>query len=124
MSLHIRNIILNAQDLERAKSFWMAALGYIVLEESEGWVYLGDPAKYWVRLGLQQTNEPKTVLNRLHFDLQPEDGVAEVERLLSLGATIPAWHYNDNPDYLVMRDPEGNEFCLANAALESYRKRL
>lgn len=124
MALHIRNIILNAQDLERAKNFWMGVLGYAVLEESEGWVYLGDPERNWVRLGLQQTEKPKTELNRLHLDLQPEDGAAEVERLKSLGAKTVSWPYNEAADYLVMLDPEGNEFCVVNADLEEYRIRL
>lgn len=127
MSLYISNITLNAQNLQRAKTFWATALGYVVLEETEDWVGLGDPNKQRVRLGLQITDQPKTALNRLHLDLYPEDGPAEVERLQSLGATIPPWTYHSNPDYLVMRDPEGNEFCVVEVetgSLEGYRNRI
>ena len=125
MSLHISNVTLNMQDLEKGKNFWAAALGYEVLEETEDWVGLGDPDKRWVRLGLQKTDRPKTEPIRMHLDLSPEDGPAEVERLKSLGATIPPWTYNSAPDYLVMRDPEGNEFCVNDRGnLEVYRVRI
>ena len=53
--------------------------------------------------------EPKTAKNRLHFDLRAPGPVAdEVARLASLGATVV--HVGD--DLTMMRDPEGNEFCL------------
>ena len=52
--------------------------------------------------------EPKTVKNRLHLDLRAEDAVAERGRLTGLGARVVA----ELPDWTVLADPEGNEFCL------------
>ena len=52
--------------------------------------------------------EPKTVKNRLHLDLRAEDAVAELGRLTGLGARVAA----ELPDWTVLADPEGNEFCL------------
>ena len=53
--------------------------------------------------------EPKTAKNRLHFDLRPISSLdAEVERLFALGASV-ADRYET---HVVMRDPEGNEFCM------------
>ena len=52
--------------------------------------------------------EPKTVKNRLHLDLRAEDAVAELGRLTGLGARVVA----ELPDWTVLADPEGNEFCL------------
>jgi len=46
--------------------------------------------------------------NRVHFDVEVEDRVAEVERLKSAGASVD----RVLPTYTVMRDPEGNQFCL------------
>jgi Glyoxalase-like domain len=53
--------------------------------------------------------EPKTAKNRLHFDLRAPGGMAEeVERLEELGATV----VRRDVAITVMRDPEGNEFCV------------
>jgi len=46
--------------------------------------------------------------NRVHFDVQVGDRAAEVERLKAAGATVD----RVLPTYTVMRDPEGNQFCL------------
>lgn len=57
-------------------------------------------------LFFQQVPEPKAAKNRLHLDLTASAG--ELERLLSLGAAVHQRH----PDWTVLADPEGNEFCL------------
>jgi hypothetical protein len=54
--------------------------------------------------------EPKTVKNRLHFDLRADDPAAEVIRLVGLGARVTA----EQDRLTVLEDPEGNEFCLLN----------
>ncbi|MFC4503706.1 MULTISPECIES: VOC family protein [Streptomyces] len=66
------------------------------------------------RLLFQRVPESKTVKNRLHLDLHPGAGLrsGEVERLTGLGAT--ALREVDEPSgaWVVMADPEGNEFCV------------
>ena len=62
------------------------------------------------RLFFQRVREPKRAKNRVHFDLQCADLDREVERLIALGARVV-----DRPagrDWLVLADPEGNEFCV------------
>ena len=54
--------------------------------------------------------EPKTVKNRLHFDLRADDPAAEILRLVGLGARVTA----EQDALTVLEDPEGNEFCLLN----------
>ena len=62
------------------------------------------------RLWFQRVPEPKVVKNRVHLDLRAEDVAAEVGRLVELGA---ARVDDDNiGDLVVLRDPEGNEFCV------------
>jgi hypothetical protein len=65
------------------------------------------------RLWFQRVPEPKRVKNRVHLDLRADDPETEVTRLTSLGATV----LNDQPvaELIVMRDPEGNEFCLVRS---------
>jgi hypothetical protein len=60
----------------------------------------------------QPVPEAKPAKNRLHLDIAPATGTqqSEVDRLVSLGATVVA----DEPDlhWVVLTDPEGNEFCV------------
>jgi hypothetical protein len=55
--------------------------------------------------------DPKTVKNRLHIDLRPDDQEAEVERLVDMGAR-PADIGQGDVSWVVLADPEGNEFCV------------
>jgi hypothetical protein len=67
------------------------------------------------RLLFQRVPEPKGVKNRLHLDLHPGDGRrdGEVERLEALGASILRHVKEPAGEWVVMADPEGNEFCVA-----------
>ena len=85
-----------------------------------------DPSGARPRLFFQKVPEGKTAKNRLHLDVRAAPGVedpaermaafeAECERLVALGATRVARHEPDPPmsgGFIVMQDPEGNEFCL------------
>jgi predicted enzyme related to lactoylglutathione lyase len=65
--------------------------------------------------------ESKTVKNRVHLDLMPTDRTRdeEVERLLGIGATLVADHRRpDGLGWVVLADPEGNEFCIERSAAE------
>jgi len=65
--------------------------------------------------------EPKTVKNRVHLDLMPDDRTRdeEVERLLGIGAALVADHRKpDGGGWVVLADPGGNEFCVERSAAE------
>jgi Glyoxalase-like domain len=65
------------------------------------------------RLWFQRVGEPKVGKNRMHIDLRVDvtkDFDDEVSRLVALGASIEP--QQPNPTLVVMRDPEGNEFCI------------
>ncbi|TFV65282.1 VOC family protein [Blastococcus sp. CT_GayMR20] len=67
------------------------------------------------RVLFQQVPEPKTVKNRMHFDVRvgADRQEAEVARLKELGAT-ELWRASQGPhEWVTMADPEGNEFCVA-----------
>lgn len=107
---YIKSVTFDCADALVAGRFWAAALGGELDEdatsekafvEAPGW---GGP-NLWFR----KVPEAKTTKLRMHFDLRAPNGVpAEVERLKGLGAT-EAWR---DGDIMVMRDPEGNEFCV------------
>lgn len=73
-----------------------------------------DPNGVEPRLYFQLVPEGKSVKNRVHLDIhvEPDHKEAEVARLTSLGATLVETHDDRGPLTYVMRDPEGNEFCL------------
>ena len=63
--------------------------------------------------------EPKTVKNRLHLDFRPDDQDSEVERLLSLGGATRADVGQGEQSWVVLADPEGNEFCVLGSRRNS-----
>jgi predicted enzyme related to lactoylglutathione lyase len=94
--------------------FWCAVLGWTVLEEDEGGISIGHPAGGWPAIDVCRVPEAKTVKNRLHFDLRADGTTrsAELERLLDLGAKRVDVGQNSDVSWVVLADPEGNEFCL------------
>ena len=73
------------------------------------------------RLLFIEVPDAKQVKNRLHLDLRPADGGrdAELERLLGLGATeVDDRRLPDGRGWVVLADPEGNEFCILRSVAE------
>jgi predicted enzyme related to lactoylglutathione lyase len=64
-----------------------------------------------------KNSDEKVRKNRLHLDLRPDNQVAEVDRLESLGATKIDIGQSGSPEctWVVMADPEGNEFCVLSS---------
>lgn len=113
MSVRLSAVVLDVRDMKRALSFWSSALGYEAASVSDAWATLSDPKGKGVDLGLQPNPDPKPDVNRVHLDLTAQDVQAEVRRLEKLGATRADWpHYAPGSTYVVMLDPEGNEFCV------------
>jgi predicted enzyme related to lactoylglutathione lyase len=111
------SLILDCADPGKLAEFWTAALGYERLPwENDTYVVLIDPERKRPVLSLQRVPEPKTVKNRMHMDLHTRDMQAEIDRLRALGATqlteVPL--AIENVDWVVMADPEGNEFCIVS----------
>lgn len=115
MSLYIGSIVINVADVPRAIQFWTAALGYIVRDGDETFTVLTDPGRRWANLSVRAKESPKAGRNRLHLDLYSDNQPAEVARLEALGAVRLPWDYPPGADYVVMADPDGNEFCVIDS---------
>jgi len=108
--VRINSVNLHVEDLGRAAGFWTAALGY---EVRGGEIGAESPV-----LTPKDGAGPALTLDtddRTHLDLSVADPVeqrAEVERLIALGARRVAWDYADGAGHVVLRDPEGNLFCV------------
>jgi hypothetical protein len=105
-------LVLDCADAEGLAAFWGPALRFEKVWSGGDYVLLMDPAGVEPRLLLQQVAEPKGGKNRLHFDVHPDDVDAEVDRLVALGATRGERIEEHGTYWVVMTDPEGNEFCV------------
>ncbi len=116
MGLYVGSTVINTTDVEKGIAFWTTALGYVVRNADATFAVLTDPERQWSNVSLQLTEEPKLGRNRLHLDLYTTDQKGEVARLEGLGATRVPWEYEEGDDYVVMADPDGNEFCVVQSA--------
>ncbi|MFN8036863.1 MAG: VOC family protein [Acidimicrobiia bacterium] len=110
-------IVIDCNDVERATAFWCAALGYERHGSAGTYRSIMDPGGEQPKIILQQVSDRKSGKNRVHLDLQAGDIEAEAAHLESLGATraTPTPLDEHGVDWIVMRDPEGNEFCICRA---------
>ena len=108
-------VVVDGQDMDRAVAFWSAALGYRLRDQSidPAFTMLVDPVGWGLPLSLQIAQGPPTEPVRLHLDLFTSDQAGQVDRLVGLGATkVPDWPYPGDADFVVLRDPDRNEFCV------------
>jgi hypothetical protein len=117
MAARIGNIAFDCDDVLKVAAFWSAVLGR-PLDKGSGelWASIGgaDPARQEPAWYFTKVPEPKRAKNRVHLDLVNPDPSA-VDELVRLGATVVGDHEvpGANHRWTVLRDPEGNEFCIA-----------
>ncbi len=120
MSLRIQCLCIDAHDPSATATFWESALGWRRTHEDPDEVVLEPPAGsaedgVAADLLFLRVPESKTLKNRLHIDLRPDDQQAEVERLEALGAERVSVGQGVEATWVVLADPEGNEFCVLKA---------
>jgi hypothetical protein len=108
---------LDVHDVELMAGFWSQVLGYRVDRGDDGnaKLYPPDDAPVDVpTLWLQASAGTKLDKNRNHPDLRPVDGGvdAEAQRLVALGARRVDIGQTEQDPFVVLADPEGNEFCV------------
>jgi predicted enzyme related to lactoylglutathione lyase len=114
-------LVLDCADPDSLAEFWSGAIGYTILGGAGNYVLLVDGDGTQPKLLLQRVDEPKSGKNRMHFDIETATVDQEVERLERLGArriVDDAVEEHGNR-WIVMADPEGNEFCVCNAGQPS-----
>lgn len=112
MEMKIRNIVIDCNDADTMSSFWGAFLGYETRWQNPTYRFMLHPDGRRPGIVLQLVPEPATQKNRIHFDLEVADIGAAVQRAQELGATFVEAVEEDGLTWSVMRDPEGNYFCL------------
>ncbi|MDH3295149.1 MAG: VOC family protein [Acidimicrobiia bacterium] len=121
--LSIGTTVLGVDDFDRAVEFWTRALDYVPRREiqpGDDFTVLVPKTGDGARLALDVSKSPVQEHPRVHLDLYAVDAgdqSAEVNRLISLGATRVDWDlYPDKPDFVVLADTEGNRFCVVDTS--------
>lgn len=115
MSLTEGEIVIDCADHDVVVSFWVAALGWTERRINEQYVAVVPPGSGTaLPLLFQKVPEAKVVKNRVHVDYRADDLAADVERLVGLGASVLAERSLGDYRWVVLADPEGNEFCVGS----------
>jgi predicted enzyme related to lactoylglutathione lyase len=122
VSVSLLSVIMDCRDPRRQAEWWAQVLAYRVSKRNPDEFQVSDPAGAGGSLYFMKVPEPKVGKNRLHLDLVTQGSMeAEVARLAEAGAQVVEVRQDpasfDNPDtWTVMRDPEGNEFCVTSTS--------
>ena len=126
MSAQISHLSVDCRNALEQSVFWAKVLHFSedpddpnIPGDEECMIFSSDGAQ---KLLFIEVPEAKQVKNRLHLDLKPEGGATrddELERLLTLGATtVDDLRRPDGSGWVVLADPEGNEFCILRSDAE------
>lgn len=128
MTSYLSHTSVDCGNAYELSEWWKPVLGYVDVpgdpnEPSHPECMIIDPAGNGPRLLFLEVPEGKTAKNRIHFDLRPHDLTQEqeVERLLAAGATQVAdlrGKHGPGTGWVVLADPEGNEFCILRSERE------
>jgi predicted enzyme related to lactoylglutathione lyase len=113
MGIRIGSPVINCADIDTMTDFWSQALELVPSSREPGddfRVLRGER----VNLSLQVAKTPVTARDQMHLDLYSDDAAAQVERLTGLGATWVRDNTDPDDTYTVLRDPEGNAFCVCS----------
>jgi catechol 2,3-dioxygenase-like lactoylglutathione lyase family enzyme len=115
------SVVIDCADIRAQARFWCEVLGYRIVFEADREaptedqeVAIAKDEHTFPGLVFVPVPEGKTIKNRLHIDLNPDDQQAEVARLEALGARRVDVGQGE-VTWVVLADPEGNEFCVLSA---------
>jgi hypothetical protein len=114
MASRFTELVIDAHDVHAQARWWADVLGYTVTSEDADVVEISPPDDRTPRLVFARVPEHKTVKNRIHIDVNAtdRDQGAEVDRLVTLGARRIDVGQGPEHSWVVLADPEGNEFCV------------
>ena len=114
MPSRLAAIVIDAVHPQLIAGFWCEVLGWQVVEEEEGVITIAAADGSWPTIDVAPVPESKTIKDRLHLDLRADgtSTAAELDRLYGLGARPADVGQPADASWVVLADPEGNEFCL------------
>jgi Glyoxalase-like domain len=115
MSLEWEQLVIAATDPIALGRWWAGVLGWVVVNDSLQDFEIRPSADRLPGLIFEPVTEAKAGQNRLHLDFRPDDQQAEVDRFLRAGARHADVGQGDDVSWVVLADPEGNEFCVLSS---------
>jgi predicted enzyme related to lactoylglutathione lyase len=115
MAVRWYSVVIDSRDPRRLAEWWARALDWKIVFEAPDEVVVAKDEATHPGLIFVPVPESKTVKNRLHIDLAPDAQEAEVNRLEALGASWVDVGQSADNTWVVLADPEGNEFCVLSA---------
>jgi predicted enzyme related to lactoylglutathione lyase len=112
MAVSLYQIAIDCHDAPKLARFWAEVLDWHIIYEDPEEIIIGAGASALPGIVFLTVPERKAVKNRLHLDLSPDDRDAEVERIIGLGARKVDVGQGEEATWVVLADPEGNEFCV------------
>ena len=114
LRFRLDEIVIDSLDPRSLARFWSDLLGYDIVDEDEDILGIEDPEAVAPSICFQKVSEGKLAKNRLHFDLDVGEGMFEdaIAKVLNLGGRRVDVGQPRRSSWVVMADPEGNEFCV------------
>lgn len=121
MACRFTELVIDSTDPEPLARWWAEVLDYRLTDVDEEAVEIAGPDGSGPTLLFARVPERKTIKNRIHIDVNPTDREQpeELQRLLELGATRVDVGQGNEVSWVVLSDPEGNEFCLLKTRRDS-----
>ena len=132
MTSFVSHTSIDCSNAYELSTWWKSLLGYVDVPDDpnepghEECMIVSPETGH--RLLFIEVPEPKSVKNRIHLDLRPLTGTRdeELERVKTLGATQVSdlrGQYGPGTGWVVLADPEGNEFCILRSEAEMQAQR-
>jgi hypothetical protein len=114
MALVWEQVIIDSVDPVKLGRWWSVALDWVIVNDDPDEFEIRPSADVVPGLLFADVSELKTAKNRLHLDFRPDNRDVEVARLVNLGATYADVGQAEE-SWIVLADPEGNEFCVLSS---------
>lgn len=113
----VDEVVIDCRDPAALAEFWSGVLGGDPVHRSDTWSFIDPPG--WTRLAFQRVPESKQAKNRLHIDVCVDDVAGAADAAEALGAVrVGIIHADSVGTFQVLRDPEGNEWCVVRSAAD------
>ncbi|WP_417233373.1 VOC family protein [Arthrobacter sp.] len=113
MTLTLGMVTIDTTDAETLARWWAGQTGAGITQTNDGWFVVLEGGGLPVMLAFQKVDAPTPGKNKIHLDLGTSDLDAEVDRLVSAGATLVERRGDESFCWVTLADPQGNEFDVA-----------
>jgi predicted enzyme related to lactoylglutathione lyase len=111
VDVRFKEVVIDCADPRSLADFWVGFTGYAIRHAYDDWVCIGTPDESMI-IGFQQVPEGKAAKNRVHLDFAAADEEGTAREIEAMGATRLWVSLNPDDPFVVLADPEGNEFCI------------